>query len=453
MSGNGVTMMNKFIKVNKLENEDSPAIFLAVYEALKKRLNRIEKIKAIYKEDGDEAPLTNCPHCGSPSLVIRNCEFCGYALIDGEVLEVSEMVTNEEPEVEVKEEIKEEVKEEVKEEPKSRASGRVKKQLTEEDVLKARRPGLKRIIEAEKIETSLDLETAELKVIRKEITDVLFNSGDIVEAVPETPAEPKKETVEEVKEEPKTETPRSSGRRSRGASAEPKAEVKKLVDFSDMPSYEELSGMNEDKVIDVIKKYELVGLEKESEALLGDLDDDTFYAHIDTIYDELEQASIRVALDDPKIKVKPSKIKKEDIPEAELAEGEAKIDGVEYIADMSEIEMVASIRKFGLDTKIPNTVAMLLNEAPLSDNMFFKCLDTFNAELEKLYNKLEAGNTLYYPIPRQPKEEEKRPAPRRTKAVKQEEEQPVLDTDDNFENVDLDNAEVDYSDINIEDIN
>jgi uncharacterized protein YdbL (DUF1318 family) len=448
MSGNGVVMMQKFIETNGLKNSESPAIFLEVHGLLDKKLKRIKAIEELYANDGDKAPMTKCPECGSPTLVVHNCEFCGYAMIDYEASSegtvedaqpatetttrasrgrgASDKKIEEDTTPDIKENLVETGKSETAEEAPARASrAKAPKMPTKEEINKARRPGLAKIVKAHDLTMTSDLEKAELKDIRIELLSVLLGE--------ETPVKEKKTRTSKV--------------------ATKKEEVAvPTIDFSKAPDDKALEAMTEDQLMKVITEFGLP-LADTIKKLEGELNDDGFFACIDEIVASLKSEEENQSKAEPvveeKTRARTSRTKKEEAPVVEavkidvgdLPEGEA-------LEKLSEKELLATVVKFGLD--ITPDMVKQLQKGDLKDDAFFKIIDAVDAEIEKIANDINAGKEPTYPVVAETKD--KKTARTKKAPASEAKLEAGNETDENYENIDLDNADVNYDDINIEDI-
>lgn len=427
MNGKGVVMMQKFIEANNLVNSDSPAIFVEVHKLLDKKLKRIDKIKAIYEEDGDDAPMTKCPHCGSPSLIIRNCEFCGYAMLEGTssdevTLDTKEDVKTEKVEVEKPEEVKdveEEVKVEKDKEPKKakrtvnkkenvdrkpvkkveKPKKEVKKpELKLADVMKLRRVGIKKLIRNNNLKVKLDTDTCDIKELREEVVGLLFG----------------KKTKPDSK----------------------KASDKK-VENTRGPSRDELDNMDSEELINVIKEFTLL-LDKEVDILSNNPSDDDFFDCVDAIVEALSKppkiARTRKQAQEAKEAERarfPNRIRLEDIPTS------SSFDSI------SEKQLVELIEKFGFGMEED---IVDLKSSSLNDEDFFKIVDAVEDKIIEVANRIRKGEELEYHVKAT---EEKAEVPNSKSSIKVVE---GIETDDNFEDIDLDTEVEDY-DVTIEDVN
>lgn len=431
MLGNGVEMMKKFIEVSGFTNSESPAIFIDVHKALDKKLKRIEKIKAIYADDGDEAPMTKCPQCGSPTLVVHNCEFCGYAMIDydasseGTVDDAQPATKVEEAPTRTscgkteptKEEITDTKTEEVKEETPTRTS-RVKASSvpSKEEINKARRPGLKKFADTHGLSMSSDMAKAELKDIRIELLEKLFGES--------TPVAEKKTNVATKKDV--------------------------VIDFSKAPDNKTLEGMDEAGLITVIRTYNLP-IPKTLKALEGELSDNGFFICIDEIIaslisEEAKQSTVKEEAKEP-TRARASRTKKEEVVKEVV--NLIRVDdlpSVKELEELSEVKLLEVVAKFGLYLKEDKVVQ--LKKGGLQDDIFFGIVDIVNAGLGDLADDINNGGKVAYPVIEETKKNV------RTKKAPASE--PKLEEgneiDSNCEDIDLDNADINYDDINIEDL-
>lgn len=452
MSGNGVGMMQKFIETNGLKNSESPAIFLEVHGLLDKKLKRIKAIEELYANDGDKAPMTKCPECGSPTLVVHNCEFCGYAMIDYDassegVVEDSQPATEtntvrtsrtssrgrgasdkkieEDTTPDIKENMIETKAETAEEAPARKSRAKEPKMPTKEEINKARRPGLIKIVKAHNLTVTSDMDKAELKDIRIELLSVLLGE--------ETPVVEKKTRTSKV--------------------ATKKEEVAvPTIDFSKAPNDKALEAMTEEQLMKVITDFGLP-LAETIKKLEGELNDDGFFACIDEIVASLKSEEENQSKAEPvveeKTRARTSRTKKEEAPVVEavkidvgdLPEGEA-------LEKLSEKELLETVVKFGLD--ITPDMVKQLQKGDLKDDAFFAIIDAVDAEIEKIANDINAGKEPTYPVVAETKD--KKTARTKKAPASEAKLEAGNETDENYENIDLDNADVNYDDINIEDI-